>query len=148
MKNVKITEKEGRVIEIGDISSGELRELVGLNGNGHRPPSAKISPESQLSFQTDNKPDFAKFKRELSDHAKRFIVVLSQNPGGVSADSLAEKLGFKSTNQIGGVAGGGLSKLAKRFHIDLDDIYIKEVTREDGERLVIYRPGPEIDKVL
>jgi hypothetical protein len=152
MKNVKITEKDGRIIEVSDLSFDEVRELLRFNGNengnGHARTTASVAQSSEIKLPSEPKPEYARFRFGLSDHAKRFISILHQNPGGVSADSLAEKLGFKSTNQIGGVTGGGLSKMAKTFNIDLDDIYMKEVTRKDGQRVVIYIAGPEIEKVL
>lgn len=154
MKNVKITEKDGRVIEVSDLSFSELRELLRFNGNvngnehANAQTTASVAQSSDLKFPSERKPEYSKFKYGLSVHAEKFVSILHQNPGGISADSLAEKLGFKSTNQIGGVTGGGLSKLAKTFHVDLGAIYIKEVTRKDGQRVVIYTPGREIEKVL
>ena len=149
MANVKITEKDGqRVIEVSDISFNEVRELVRPNGNAHAQSSGRSPQFSELKFPRESKPEYSKFKQGLSAHAKKFFAVLHQNPSGISGDSLAEKLGFNSTNQIGGVTGGGIGKLANRLNIKLTDVYTKEVTRKDGERVVIYRPGLEIEKVL
>jgi hypothetical protein len=148
MKSVKITEKDGRVIEVSDLSFDEVRDLLRLNGNGHS--QAVTTPitvaHHQVKFTAE--PEYAKFEIGLSDYARKFISVLHQNQAGISADLLAEKMGLKTTAQIGGVTGGGLSKLAKEFNIDLDDIYLKQVLRVNGQRIVMYKPGKEIEKVL
>ena len=149
MANVKITERDGRIFEVSEISFDEVRELVRPNGNGYAKPPAKAPKHSDGGmFSVDRKPQYTKFKQALSGHTKKFIEILHQSTNGISGDMLAEKLGFKSTNQIGGVTGGGIGKLAPKFNIKLDTIYTKEVTRQNGSRVVIYKPGPDIEKVV
>lgn len=46
------------------------------------------------------------------------------------------------------MTGGGLSKNANKFHVELTDIYVLEVTQKDGQRAVLYKPGKEIVKLL
>ena len=145
MANLKITDKDGRVFEVSDISFDEVKQLV-LHSNGNGYSRANGAP-SKLLGAAKPSPDYAKFKAALSEHAKKFFRVLSENHSGISADHLCEKLGFNSTNQIGGVTGGGVSKLANRFHISLEDLYQVEKKYDNGERRVSYKPGPEIEKV-
>jgi hypothetical protein len=144
MANVKITEKDGRVIEVSDISFDEIRQLVTPNGNGH----ARTSRTFNLGATNKRQPDYRAFKASLSDNSRKFFKVLHENPNGLSNEHLAEKLGFASTNQIGGVTGGGIGKRANQYNVNVNDLWNVEVTRENGERRVIYKPGPEIEKVL
>ena len=142
MANVKITEPGGRVIEFSEISFDEARQLVSHNGNG-------TSRRAAHTKRGDRKrADYQGFKESLSALAKKFFGILRDNPNGISNEHLAEKLGFQSTNQIGGVTGGGIGKQATRFGISKSDLWVAEVTREAGQRRVVYRAGPEIEKVL
>lgn len=140
MPTVKITESNGRVIEVSEVTVEDIKRIISPNGNGHAPVAPKLPQKAQ--------PDFTSLKSSASDHVKKFLQVVAQHKEGISADNLCEKMGFNSTNQIGGVTGGGLSKLANRFHIPLTSLYTVEKKFEHGERKVIYWPGPEIEKVL
>jgi len=144
MATVKITERDGRVIEVSDVSFEEIKQLVTPNTNGH----ALTFPAYAPTPETNGRPDYARFKAALSDHAKKFLSVLHTHPSGINADRLCEALGFASGNQIGGVTGGGIGKLVARFHINIADLYTVEKKREDGSRVVVYKPGREIEKVL
>ena len=143
MANVKITEKDGRIIEVSEITFEEAKQLVTPNGNGH----ARSSGTFTLTT-TKREPNYGAFKASLSENSRKFFQILRANPNGLSNDHLAEKLGFKSTNQIGGVTGGGIGKRAHQFDVNVNDLWSAEVTRENGERRVIYKPGREIEKVL
>lgn len=143
MANVKITETDGRVIELSDLSVDEIKLIVARNGNGH-----SHSTTVPKYIHSKRQPDFSSMKEALSDHAKKFLLALRQHPGGISADKLCEQLGFNSPNQIGGVTGGGISKLAVRFNIQMSSLYTVEKKFEGGDRLVTYKPGPDIDRVL
>lgn len=144
MKNVKITERDGRVIEFGEISAEELKLFVAANGNGQ-----SSSPAHSKFIKTGkDEPNYRAFKGSLSDKSRKFFAVLHAHPEGLSNDALVEELGLTSTNQIGGITGGGIGKRANQFHIDVDRLWDMEVTRENGERRVVYKPRPEIEKVL
>ncbi|MBZ5503739.1 MAG: hypothetical protein LAN59_16145 [Acidobacteriia bacterium] len=145
MAHVKITDKDGRVYEVSEISIDEVRQLLSSNGNGHGhlPRRAELPANSSKRH-----PNYHGLKAVLSDGAKRFFKILHDNPSGISADHLVEKLGFRTSNQIGGVTGGGIGKQAPKFHVKPDDLYTIVVTRDESGRRVIYKPGPEIEKVL
>lgn len=140
MATVKITESNGRVIEVSELSVEEIRRIISPNGNGHAPIAPKLLRRNQ--------PDFSALKASLSERAKKFLQIIAQHPNGILADALCEKLGFNSTNQIGGVTGGGLKKLCNKFSVEMDKLYTVEKKWEGGDRKVIYSPGPEIEKVL
>jgi hypothetical protein len=145
MANVKITQSDGTIVEVSELSIEEVRQLIDRsNGNGHHRTAA--SPRKYMN--TRNSPDYAAFKMALSENAKKFFSVLRTNPAGISADHLCEQLGFNTTNQIGGVTGGGVSKLAVRFRIDLKELYSVEKRFDNGERRITYKAGPEIARVL
>jgi hypothetical protein len=151
MANVKIHEPNGRMIEISDISIEELKQLVSTNGhvnsNGHVRSTSQHTSKVKFNLNSEREPDYPAFRANLSDRAKTFLHILRTHPDGISADSLSELMHFKSSTQIGGVTGGGISKLISRFHIADRQIYTKEVLRENGMRKVIFRPGPAIEKV-
>ncbi|MGB9069954.1 MAG: hypothetical protein WCC21_15405 [Candidatus Acidiferrales bacterium] len=145
MRNVKVTERDGqRIIEFGEVSAEELKVFISTNGNGH-----SSAPAPSKYIQTEkNQPNYRAFKDSLSDKSKKFFAILHASPHGLSNDELVEKLGLKSPNQIGGITGGGIGKRANQFHVEVNRLWDVEVTRENGMRRVIYRPGPEIEKVL
>ena len=89
-------------------------------------------------------PNYAAFMAGLSAKGKKLIEVLKENRDGILAEKLAEKLGFTSTNQIGGVTGGGMGKLATKFRIDLSTVYTAEIKFENGVRRTLYKPGSAV----
>ncbi len=95
----------------------------------------------------DATPDYSGFKKALSDSGKRFIEVLRQHPNGILADNFAEKLGLRGAVQIGGITGGGLAKVAPRFHVDVINVYTVEKKFENGTRSTTYKPGRDISQV-
>ncbi len=63
-------------------------------------------------------------------------------PTGSGSDLLAESLGFKEGSQIGGMAGGGIVKVAKKFGVDAETLYRHQVKFTVAEgREVTYYPG-------
>jgi hypothetical protein len=143
MANVKITNNDGKVIELSDLSFEQVKEIVGLNG--HAPRSV---PQRGASVNPrDFTPDYDGFKGSLTAKAKKFFQILRENPNGISADNLAEKLGFSNSSQIGGMTGGGIGKVAPKHGIKAGSLYATEVKRENGKRVVLYRPGKDISKV-
>lgn len=67
---------------------------------------------------------------------------------GVEAFELAQKLGYESPRQIGGLTGGGLAKAANRFRIPLKDVYRTEITFPEGKRRVTFYPGKLVVSLL
>jgi hypothetical protein len=142
MARVKITKADGQVFEVSDLSFEQIKELVGVNGQ-----SASGAKATVQRFPRTNEPDYIGLKQSLSEKARAFLKLLRENPSGVLREELADKLGFHSGAQIGGMTGGGLAKNAEKFHVELADVYTVEVTRQSGERVVLYKPGKEIAKL-
>src|SRR5215467_4028274 len=99
---LKITDPStGLVYEIPDVPLDRIGQVRNqFAQNGHSPVESKRS----------SGPDYDGFKKSLSDNAKKFLQVLRENPAGITADHVADKLGFRSGNQIGGMTGGGIKK--------------------------------------
>jgi|SRR5208282_6020278 len=144
MPTVKITKSDGQVFEVSELSLEQIKELVGTNGHvGRKTKSHAISLRP-----SDFQPNYVKFKKHLTDKGKKFLQILRENPNGIARDNLAEKLGFHTGTQIGGMTGGGIAKRAEKYGLEVTDIYTVEVKRVDGERVVTYKPGKEIARVL
>ena len=127
-----------------ELSFEQFKELIGVNGHAVSPQLASAGPLKTERFE---RPDYDGFKKALTPKAKQFLSILRQNPNGISADHLADGLGFESGAQLGGMAGGGMGKAAPQFHVDLGNVYTREIKFENGERVVIYRPGKDIELV-
>ena len=153
MPKMTITKTDGQVIEISDLSVDQIKELAGLNGHLSNGNSARSKKKEGAALSVFTPPhranDYAAFKKKLTDKARKFFRSLHDNPNGINSDRLAEQVGFSGGSQIGGMVGGGLSKIAGRFGIDLATLYRREVTfnKEQG-RVVMYYPGPNTDSVL
>ncbi|HKI11323.1 MAG TPA: hypothetical protein VKA02_04360 [Candidatus Acidoferrum sp.] len=146
-KTVVLTTSTG-TMEVSGLTLQEVKELAGLNG--HANPATRgvrATVRRAVTRHSTGEPDFIGFKQNLSVLAKKFLDVLRLNPNGIRAETLAEKMGVKSTTQIGGITGGGMSRLAKRFDVDLDDVYSRETSFEGTERRTIYKPGKDIAKL-
>ncbi len=144
MANVKITKNDGQVIEVSDLSFEQVKEIVGLNGHA---PTHSVAQRSASLNPRDSSPDYEGFSEVLTEKAKKFFQILRENPHGISADHLAEKLGFSSSSQIGGMTGGGIGKVAPKFGIKPKWLYIAEVKRDNGKRVVTYRQGKELSRL-
>lgn len=154
MATITIRKNGGETIEISDINLTiqQIRELAGntTNGNGHVPSIKRgRRPRKQpVSMRiNDSTPDYAGFKKAISDSGRKFIDVLRQHPNGILADEFAEKIGLKKAVQLGGITGGGLAKVAQRFNIELKNVYTVEKRFENGMRSTTYKPGREIVKI-
>jgi hypothetical protein len=152
MAKITIRKSNGETLEISDIqlTMQEIRELAGINGNGHVPPSEPVSQSPKQIAPVrihDETPDYAAFKKALSENGRKFVEVLRQYPNGIVADDFAMKIGLKDAVQIGGITGGGLSKLANRCNVELSNIYTVEKKFENGVRRTTYTPGRDIAKV-
>jgi hypothetical protein len=145
MANVKITKSDGQVIEISDLTFDQVKEIAGLNGHVAQ---KSVAQRGASLNPNEHGPNYEDFKEAMTEKAKRFFQILRENPNGISADALAEKLGFSSSSQIGGMTGGGIGKVAPRYSIKPKCLYVTEVKRDNGRRTVVYRPGKDILKVL
>jgi hypothetical protein len=151
--NAIIKRNNGDVIELSNLTDQLVRELLGVNsnnGSGHTPsPTRQGRPRKQsVSVRiNDATPDYAGFKKALSDSGRKFIEVLRQHPNGILADDFAVKMGLKNAVQIGGITGGGLAKLANRFNVELRSVYTVEKRFENGTRSTTYKPGRDITRV-
>jgi hypothetical protein len=149
IRRMKATFKlpNGGMVET-DLTFDQLKELIGING--HTLPTRILSARPEivpLEESSEFLPEYDKFKKNLTQKAKQFLSILRQNPNGISADHIAERLGFNTPVQIGGMAGGGMGKLAKKFHVEMENVYTREIKFESGDRIVIYRPGKDIELV-
>lgn len=142
----KITIKRDNVTIEADVTFDQLKELVGVNHNGHveAQPSLPIMEHDQPSRRirmvaTIN--DFERLWNRLSENAKRFITVIRSYPDGIEATELAPLLGLKTANQIGGLTGPGISKIAEKFGIKAEDIYRSQVIFPGGVRKRMFYPG-------
>jgi hypothetical protein len=148
-----IKRSNGDVIELSNLTDQLVRELLGVNsnnGSGHAPPPARRGRPRKQSVSmriNDGTPDYAGFKKTISESGRKFIEVVRQHPNGIVADELAEKIGLKNAVQIGGITGGGLAKVARRFNVELANVYTIEKKFENGMRETRYRPGKEIARV-
>jgi hypothetical protein len=138
---------EGTVIE--GLTLQEIKDLVGLNGHtniGVRAPRAS-SVKSSTSRISNGEPDYVGFRKALTDKGKKFIDALKLNPNGILADDLAAKMGYQNATQIAGTAGGGMSRTAPRFGVDLDNVYTRDTTFKNGVRQTLYKPGKDITRI-
>lgn len=141
MAKVKFTDANGRVIEISDISFAEAQTLVSGSPADTSRKKRKYNPRVTPMPDSGAGPNYAAFFQALSEKGKRLIEILKENKAGISAELLAEKMGFRSTNQIGGVTGGGMARLANRYKIDLSTVYTADIRFDGGQRQTTYRPG-------
>jgi len=144
-----LIKREGGVTIEADLSFDQLKELAGLNG--HRvPPAGDVSSRVSLDPSTfvDETETFRAFFKSVSDRGRKFLVVLQDHPEGIEASALATAIGFANAKQIGGLAGGGLAKVAGRYRINLGDVYRTEVTFPDANRTRMYYPGKSLLELL
>jgi hypothetical protein len=137
--------RDNEEFEVSDITFEEIKELVRANGYGRHaaPVAAESAPAPPFSVRpiTAKAPDFQGFLLALSDRGRLFVEILQHHPAGIEANSLAGKLGFKDSRQIGGLTGGGIARTAKKFGVRVQDIYRPQVTFPSGKRTVTLYPG-------
>jgi len=140
--------KNDTTFEISDLTLEQVKELAGLNGHApSRRRSSQIIKPTATSYRT-GEPDYKGFYEEIGDRAKKFFAILRQYPNGVTGEVLAEKLGFSGPNQMGGLTGAGMGRPAKRFHVDVSQLYVKEREKLDtGEWRTTYKPGADMAKL-
>jgi hypothetical protein len=146
MAKLTITKPNGERIEISDVNLTftELKELVGVNGHAE----VLSAPSRNIPTLKHAGPDYEGFKKTLTPKAMKFLVILRGRPNGIPADELADLLDFKTANQIGGMAGGGMGKLAARYAVNMKNVYSKETRFDDGLRRTTYKPGKDIGLLL
>jgi hypothetical protein len=147
MPKLVVTKPTGERFEISDLSLSDIKELAGLNGHGNGNLIAPSRSSVEMRAVRVGPADYREFFKALTPKAKKFVAILRDNSQGISADNLAEKLGFKSGAQIGGLAGGGMGKSAKKHGVDLSQVYRREVSSENGVRQVLYFPGKDIGEI-
>jgi hypothetical protein len=146
MPTVKIT-KEGQTFEITGLTVAEIRELVGTNGHNERVSPARRAGVRNRSVDSQQ-PDYASLKASLTDKARKFFQILHDNPNGITSEFLAAKLGFQSGSQIGGMTGGGIAKIAGKFGVDVESLYMTKVVFGPNGRVVTYHAGPNANMLF
>jgi hypothetical protein len=136
---------------VEDITFEQAKELVGVNGYGsHAPAQQSAGGEAALpslkpiTLRPSTEPNFSGFLNGISERGKKFIEALREYPDGLEADLLAALLDFNDARQIGGLTGGGIAKIAKRYNVKILDIYRSEATFPGGKRLVMFYPGKAV----
>jgi hypothetical protein len=146
-----VLERDGLRIE-AELSLDELKDLIGVKAS---PPNQRPSATAPPPPKPEEKPvklvtayldssilhGYKPFLDAVSDRGRQFIDTLKSNPDGIEASDLAALLSLDSAAQIGGITGGGLAKLAKRFQVELKRVYRTEVTKVKGQRVLKFYPG-------
>ena len=83
----------------------------------------------------------------MSDKGRQFFRILREHPNGIEGERLAAQLGFTGKNSLGGMSGGGLAKLGKKYGVEISRLYSSEVRFTNGVRERIYKPEADIDRV-
>lgn len=150
MAKVTIHQRDGRTVEISDLTFEQVKELAGVNGYSHAARSRKrniVKHNEELDVYVENSAqDVHGFLSHLSDRGRDFIKALRDNPNGVEANSLAGLLKLNDARQIGGFTGGGLAKLAKQYKVRMHEIYKSNVSFPNGKRTRTFYPGKLIKK--
>jgi hypothetical protein len=141
----KITIRRGDseiVIEDANFTFEQVKELAGVNGYGRGHSTvAPVASSSPIPLRPITAPDFDGFYAAVSDRGRVFVDTLKASPKGIDAYNLATMLEYQDPRQIGGLTGGGLAKIAKRFRIKLEDVYRTEITYPENKRTVTFYPG-------
>ncbi|MFZ0802213.1 MAG: hypothetical protein WBQ09_06100 [Terriglobales bacterium] len=140
MPKVVIHREGGDSIEISDLTFEEVKELAGVNGHRHTVLLPRRRRIATAAIETEDN-DVHGFLSNLSDRGRSFISALRNHPNGVEANDLAPLLKLNDPRQIGGFTGGGLAKIAKKYRIDMRDIYKSNVTFPEGKRRRMFYPG-------
>jgi len=145
MPNVLIKRGADETIEVTDLTFKQVKELVGLDGR--RRTSRRITVEDGANVVGSGAADYRKFFSSLSDKGKKFFEIVRQYPSGIESKALANQLGFTNPNQIGGLAGGGLAKMAKNWGVKLSRLYTSEVRFTNGVRERVFKPGKDVSQL-
>lgn len=148
MPKVVIHREDGGSIEISDLTFEQVKEIAGVNGHRSAAPTTSRKRAASGVAVVAGNNDVHGFVSALPDRARTFIAALRDHPDGVEAQDLALLLKLNDARQIGGFTGGGLSKLAKKYKINMRDIYKSEVTFPAGKRTRMFYAGKLIRKGL
>ncbi len=145
-----VLERDGLRIET-ELALSDIKELMGLRASQKPPVGAlksgpQVIPALRASATIAAAPHtgFDQFFAEISDRGRNFIRLLSEHPQGIEAKEVARYLGFTKTTQIGGLAGGGLSKVANRNGFGLGSLYRKKITTPNGVRTLTFYPTQDL----
>jgi hypothetical protein len=133
--------RENGDFTVEDITFDQVKELVGVNGYGSHSAAPRKRRQDAPVVIVEGDNDVHTFLSQLSDRGRSFIAALREHPDGVEANALASLLKLNDARQIGGFTGGGLSKLAKKCRIRMNDIYKSKVTFPNGTRTRMFYPG-------
>jgi len=145
----KITIRRADMTIEAELSFDQLKELLGMNGHkpsGEQPQLFEVVNEPRRKRRTATKPhiqhgDMSAYLRGLSTRAKNFLNTVREHPQGIDAEELAPALGFATANQIGGLTGPGVVKIAKQYGFNAGDLYTSAVTFPNGKRKRMFYPG-------
>src|SRR5579872_854038 len=135
-----IIKRQDMTVE-AEVSFDQLKELLGVNGHKVDAPlqpqlfEVKQPRKRQRlgTKRTIKHGDFDAYLKSISDRARNFLDAMRAFPEGVTAGDLAPLLGFKTANQIGGLTGPGVVKIAEEFGFKAEDLYTSVVTFPAGK---------------
>jgi hypothetical protein len=134
----KLTVKRGDATYEVELTAQELREFLSDNGHSRAPSLGPVLPVSLAPRK--NPSDFATFYTTLNERGQKFFDVLGLNNGGISAESLATKIGFDSF-QMGGLISGSITKKAKECGLRVSDLYVSKLETKEGKTVKTFYPG-------
>jgi hypothetical protein len=145
----KITIRRADMTIEAELSFDQLKELLGVNG--HRPSAEQpqlfeVVKEPRRKRRAATKPhiqqgDMTAYLRNVSARAKKFLNTVRDHPQGIEVEELVSVLGFNTANQIGGLTGPGVVKIAKEYGFEAEDLYTSVITFTDGKRKRMFYPG-------
>ena len=138
----KVTIKRGGATIETELTVAELKELAGLNG--HKGPKffPRYPESAPSSDQNSERESATAFFADLSEQGRQFLgFVKAAGREGLSAEGAVTNMKLPSRYSIGGLTGGGLSKLANKHGLNIRDIYKKESSSINGVRTVLFKPG-------
>lgn len=139
MSKVTIKRDGGVTIE-ADLTFEQIKELTGVNGY------APAKSATVTLIEAKQGPNVATFFDSLSEKGKTFVDLLRSAPEGIEAYALANLLAFNSPRQVGGLTGGSVAKLAKKYGISIKDVYQSKVSFPEGKRTRIFYPGRLLER--
>ena|SRR5580658_4594254 len=136
-------QRPGNITINAEMSIDELKEFMGMNGNGPAPVTQETRNTGRGSVDNHDTVSFEQFYEGLADRSRRFVdAVFAAGPSGIESTDLAKVLGFTQPRQIGGLTGGGLAKSAKKAGLTTSDIYATGYTSTNGKDQRVFYPGP------
>jgi hypothetical protein len=118
------------------------RELAGEEGQNA--PDAPESTDSEGGRVTTSR--YREFIGYLDANQKKFLAQLVDNPHGKTDHSLRQVFGLTGNQQLGGFISG-ISKLAKKTGLSMDEVMKVEWVKIGDENAKEYRPQPAFRKI-